>query len=82
MIGRKEEIRVLNKRYQSEKSEFVALYGRTRVGKTFLIPTVFEQKITFQLTGLANATLSQQLFNFHLTIKDYKSEIYIGIPVS
>ncbi|RLD56143.1 MAG: ATPase [Bacteroidetes bacterium] len=68
LIGRENELSVLNSIYTSGKSEFVAIYGRRRVGKTFLIRSVFEEKFTFQITGLAKATLGQQLTNFHLAI--------------
>lgn len=44
-------------------------YGRRRVGKTFLIRHVFENKLTFSITGLSNATLIRQLDNFNGTIK-------------
>ena len=37
LIGRKEELRELNDAFKSEYSEFVAVYGRRRVGKTFLV---------------------------------------------
>jgi uncharacterized protein len=70
VVGRKSEIAVLNEKYASAKSEFVAIYGRRRVGKTFLVRSTFEEKFTFQLTGLANANLAQQLSNFNLAMKD------------
>ena len=41
MIGRKKEIQELNDIMESNKSEFVAIYGRRRVGKTFLINEVY-----------------------------------------
>ncbi len=68
LIGRERELSVFDKMYNSEKSEFVAVYGRRRVGKTFLIRSAFREKFTFQLTGLANATLKQQLSSFHLAL--------------
>lgn len=37
MIGRKEEIQELNDLYDSQEAQFVAIYGRRRVGKTYLI---------------------------------------------
>lgn len=37
IIGRKAEIERLNKYIASDRSEFIAIYGRRRVGKTFLI---------------------------------------------
>ncbi len=63
-IGRKEETALLHALLQSPKSEFVAVYGRRRVGKTFLIRTVFENRFDFQLTGQARSNLKQQLLNF------------------
>ena len=53
MIGRKQEITTLNRLYESNKAQFVAVYGRRRVGKTFLINEVFAGKITFRHAGLS-----------------------------
>lgn len=64
LIGRKTEMSLMKGLLDSKKSEFLAVYGRRRVGKTFLIRQVFEDKFTFQLTG-ANAKLSWQLKNFN-----------------
>ena len=68
IIGRSDEITIFEERYNSSKSEFIAVYGRRRVGKTFLIRSVFKQRFTFQMSGIANATLQQQLDNFQKTI--------------
>ena len=68
IIGRKNEILRLQKITESPKSEFVALYGRRRVGKTFLIREFFNYTFDFQVSGLANADTSQQLFNFHSSL--------------
>ncbi|MBX7225401.1 MAG: ATP-binding protein [Chitinophagales bacterium] len=81
IIGRDREQAELNRLYQSPTSEFLAVYGRRRVGKTFLIRTFFRQSLTFQLTGLANANLQQQLFNFHTALKEYdKRDQDVPIP--
>ncbi len=69
LIGRKKEIETLKSLLNSNKSEFIAIYGRRRVGKTFLIRSAFNQQFTFQVTALANATLSQQLTNFHVALQ-------------
>lgn len=53
IIGRKQEIAELNRLYNSDKAEFVAVYGRRRVGKTFLIKQTFKNKFTFQHTGVS-----------------------------
>jgi uncharacterized protein len=68
MIGRQEEIAVLQTLEQADKSAFVAVYGRRRVGKTYLIRTVFENKMVFQLTGLARTKIGKQLANFHAAL--------------
>jgi uncharacterized protein len=65
IIGRQEEIATLNVLKNSKKSEFVAVYGRRRVGKTFLIRNVFTEPFNFQLSGVANVGLKQHLTNFH-----------------
>jgi len=69
IIGREKEIKQLDKVTSSRKSEFVALYGRRRVGKTFLVREYFKYQFDFQLTGLANATTKQQLTNFHVSLQ-------------
>jgi uncharacterized protein len=66
IIGRKEEIAALTALKNSPKSEFVAVYGRRRVGKTFLIRNVFDEPFSFHLTGTANVDLKTQLTNFHV----------------
>lgn len=65
IIGRKSELETLDRVYNSYKSEFLILYGRRRVGKTFLINQRFGEHFTFRITAQANTTLSQQLINFH-----------------
>jgi len=65
MVGRKEELAVLHALDQAGKSAFLAVYGRRRIGKTFLIRHVFEGKFTFQVTGIANVGLQPQLANFY-----------------
>ena len=53
IIGRKSEINELEECYQSGRPEFVAVYGRRRVGKTFLIKQTLKGRITFQHTGVS-----------------------------
>ena len=69
IIGRKEETKILQSVLDSKKSEFVAVYGRRRVGKTFLIRHVLADTITFQVTGMGNVNLAQQLINFHVALQ-------------
>lgn len=74
MVGREGELSILNTCLTSEKSEFIALYGRRRVGKTYLIRTLFKDKMLFQLTGLANANMQQQLINFKIAFQEQFTE--------
>jgi AAA+ ATPase superfamily predicted ATPase len=53
IIGRKNEIEELGELYKSDRAEFVAVYGRRRVGKTFLVDEVLKDKITFRHAGLS-----------------------------
>lgn len=61
MIGREKEQKQLLRAYESDYSEFVAVYGRRRVGKTFLIRETFNGLFTFQHSGLANSPMNDQL---------------------
>jgi hypothetical protein len=70
IIGREEEKKILNSALQDDKSHFVAIYGRRRVGKTFLIREVFGYRFTFQHTGLYEGGMKEQLFAFTSSLKD------------
>lgn len=64
LIGRDYEIGLLKQLLISNNSELIAIYGRRRVGKTFLIREFFKNEIIFEVTGLYNGTLKDQLDNF------------------
>ena len=61
IIGRKSEQDTLARIYESRQSEFVAVCGRRRVGKTFLVREYFEQEMVFQTSGLAGGNTQEQL---------------------
>ena len=61
IIGRKKELEQLVEAYESEYSEFVAVYGRRRVGKTFLVREAFDYRFTFQHAGLSKSNMKKQL---------------------
>lgn len=71
IIGRKEEQKTLQDCYESNKPEFVAVYGRRRIGKTFLVKQFFKEKFDFYFTGAYQATKKDQLFNFKMTLESY-----------
>ncbi|MCR5158928.1 MAG: ATP-binding protein [Prevotella sp.] len=64
LIGREAEIKQLDAIASSKEAEFVVVYGRRRVGKTFLVNTYFNDKYAFKLTGLARKGKREQLANF------------------
>ena len=65
IIGRKPEQEALSRLYASGEAEFLALYGRRRVGKTFLIRNTFaDARLYFELTGQRESSLGEQLDNF------------------
>ena len=64
IIGREEEKRELLSLLEKEESQFCAVYGRRRVGKTYLIRETFNYQFCFQHTGVAKGTLRQQLTAF------------------
>jgi AAA+ ATPase superfamily predicted ATPase len=61
MIGRKYETERMNESLKSQKSELIAVYGRRRVGKTYLIRNVYEKHIKFEVTGLYGGNQEKQL---------------------
>jgi len=68
LLGRYQEQEILKQALQSAKSELIAIYGRRRIGKTYLVRQVYKSYIQFEITGLHDATLADQLENFHLTL--------------
>lgn len=76
IIGRKKELLRLDNIVQSKKSEFLTVYGRRRVGKTYLIREYFNYRFDFQISGLANADTSQQLFNFDTALGKQSNLVY------
>ena len=64
IIGRKEEQSVLAKILASPEAELVAVTGRRRIGKTFLVTTVYEKHLVFDMIGVQNGLLEAQLQNF------------------
>ena len=68
MIGRKEAIRSLEWDMEKEEPQFVAVYGRRRVGKTYLIRTFFKDQFAFYHTGLRKGNRVEQLTAFRDTL--------------
>jgi predicted AAA+ superfamily ATPase len=64
IVGRKEESLLLEKYYESANSEFIVVYGRRRVGKTFLIKNYFKDSFFLSVTGSKNQKKSVQINGF------------------
>lgn len=77
IIGRKYELEKLEKAYASKRAEMIAVFGRRRVGKTFLIRTFFSKKsgVFFQVTGIHKGTAHTQLREF---IREVKNVFFPG----
>ncbi len=77
MIGRKKELQELEELYHSGRPELVAIYGRRRVGKTYLVNEALGNDLTFRHTGLSPAELkgegmlNAELYHFHISLKEY-----------
>ena len=71
MVGRKEEKRTLDEVMSRKEGQLVAVYGRRRVGKTYLIRQYFKDKFTFYHTGESGVGLKDQLLGFRDSLRDY-----------
>ena len=65
MIGRLEETKMLQEVAQADRSQFVVVYGRRRVGKTYLIRETFDYRFSFTHTGMESGSMEDQLHAFH-----------------
>ncbi len=70
IIGREKEIKRLLRYIDSDRSEFIAIYGRRRVGKTFLVKELFGDKLAFRITGMEKTNTSGQLTNFCISLQN------------
>lgn len=80
IIGREREQHQLERYVQSDHSEFIAIYGRRRVGKTFLVKELFDGAFMFRMTGKEQTNLHGQLQNFFEAFCKYAQPIENEIP--
>ena len=71
MIGRKKEQEELDKIYHSNRPEFVAIYGRRRVGKTFLVNQALKGRITFHHTGVSPVDQSGEKNRMRIQLESF-----------
>lgn len=79
LIGREPELHSLKEYLNSDHSEFIAVYGRRRVGKTFLIRKAVSDRFAFFVTGAYKATKSEQLTNFAIALQKYSGSEKLSI---
>ena len=79
LIGREPELGALNRYFSSGRSEFIAVYGRRRVGKTFLIRKSVDDQFAFFMTGVHGASKTDQLLNFSIALQKYSNAPSISI---
>ena len=80
MIGRKQEIKKIDLLLNSTRSEFLAVTGRRRVGKTFLVDTLLQEYYCFSMTGIQNGNTQAQLVNFGIKLSEYNDTLSPQTP--
>jgi uncharacterized protein len=81
LFGRHSERLILDNHYKRSASSLLAVIGRRRIGKTYLVRRALENKIDFELIGTQNGTQQEQLLNFQNAIMKYsQSKITLPIP--
>jgi uncharacterized protein len=70
IVGRQKEIDLLQSLLEQDEASFVAVYGRRRVGKTYLVRQVYKKQMVFDCSGVLRGDTSQQLENFWRTLSD------------
>jgi len=81
MIGRQSERTLLNEKLTNKRAELVAIIGRRRVGKTFLIREHYKKQIVFEFTGTQYADKENQLQKFADKLSEFtKNQISLAIP--
>ncbi len=71
IIGREAEQEILRQRIESDAPELIAIYGRRRIGKTFLVRQYFNDKFSFYCTGIYQGTKKEQLGAFNRQLEHY-----------
>ena len=70
LIGREKEAAFLEEAVEREESQLLAVYGRRRVGKTYLIRETLKDRFTFQHAGIYKGTRKEQLNAFYAALRE------------
>ena len=84
IVGREKEILELESLLQTDKSEFVAVYGRRRVGKSYLIDEIYGSNMAFRTVGIfvKNEKLTEENYRQEQLLHFYESLLDYGLPVT
>lgn len=74
LVGRSEEKTAISAIIDSAEPHLLALTGRRRIGKTFLVRSYFNNTFDFELTGIHNGDLTQQLYQFDYALRQHEEE--------
>jgi uncharacterized protein len=80
IAGRQEEISLLQSLFDNDESSFAAVYGRRRIGKTYLIRQVYENDIVFECSGVLEENMEQQLENFWRSLNEAFPQTQLVLP--
>ncbi len=80
VAGRKDEIEILGNLLKSDSPAFLAMYGRRRIGKTYLLRQVYESHIIFEASGIHENEMEQQLENFWLVLLELMPNLRFSNP--
>lgn len=82
-VGRAREKQLFEAALASNRPEMLAITGRRRVGKTFLIHSIFKDKIDFEIAGVKEAALGDQLMTFSYRLADFfDSKVPLAVPAN
>lgn len=80
MVGRKVQRTVMNDLLDLQKSYFVAMTGRRRVGKTYLVDQVYREHMCFRVTGVQDGDQKTQIVNFIQKLAEYSNIPIVTVP--
>ncbi len=81
IVGRAKEKEILSNALSSSRSELIAIYGRRRIGKTFLIREFYTKEMVFSMTGYSEGNRSVQIKNFQSKLNDVSDEFKQEKPI-
>lgn len=80
MIGRQQEVKKIDLLLAAQRPQFLAVTGRRRVGKTFLVDTLLKEHYCFSMTGIQNGNTTAQLVNFSIKLAEYQEIAEFSTP--